>query len=56
MEADPMLTVSDVAKHLKVTEQYLSTWLRKGELQGPKWFGKQWDYTARGCREIYQRQ
>ena len=36
-----MLTVSDVAKHLKVTEQYVRTLLRKGELQA-EMVGKQW--------------
>ena len=36
-----MLTVSDVAKQLKVTEQYERTLLRKGELQA-ELVGKQW--------------
>ena len=36
-----MLTVSDVAKQLKVTEQYVRTLLRKGELQA-EMVGKQW--------------
>jgi DNA (cytosine-5)-methyltransferase 1 len=41
MAVDPMLTVSDVAKQLKVTEQYVRTLLRKGELQA-EMVGKQW--------------
>lgn len=36
-----MLTVSDVAKQLKVTEQYIRTLLRKGDLQA-EMVGKQW--------------
>jgi DNA (cytosine-5)-methyltransferase 1 len=37
----PVLTVSDVAKQLKITEQQIRNLLRKGDLQG-RMIGRQW--------------